>query len=238
MSKTKKIILITFGTIVVLLILCYVDYWVAYKNGNRPIMSIKKEYNNQQLETYKGLFYTMWKCTAEEENYGFGKVPSCPLKIEYDGDYFTNANGIKISKEDTSMLILSFGGNINTFKTKSEIDNALLVSKEFWGSSWEYKDSTLIEKDGYKAGVAAFKKFVKDEKGEYSWVAQKEDPEYLKCVTRSSDGKQLLFSEYKKGTCVGEWNKHKFSEEYCDLVLNKNIHDGIKEITILNKMCE
>src|SRR5574344_951832 len=101
MRKVKKTILLVFGGIVFLMLLSYIDYWVAYKNGNAPVLSIKKEYKDKQMETYRGLFYTMWVCTAEEDNYGFDKMPDgCPLKLEFTDEYYTNTYGIKISKEN------------------------------------------------------------------------------------------------------------------------------------------
>ena len=109
MKRKLIIILICFISI---FLIVFIDYSVAKSNKNKPLFSIKKVNEDEQVEVYYGLFYKSYKCLSDEEIYVTKNIFSninnnfCPKKytIDFKNGYYINNNNVKISKEDYEKL--------------------------------------------------------------------------------------------------------------------------------------
>lgn len=102
----KKVLIIICSSIILIFSILFIDFLVAKSNKNKPIFSIKKVNEEEQVEVYYGLFYKSYKCLSDEEIYVTKNIFSninnnfCPKKytIDFKDGYYINNKNVKISK--------------------------------------------------------------------------------------------------------------------------------------------
>lgn len=129
----KRKLIITLTCFVSIFIIVFVDYSIAKYKKNKPLFSIKEIDTDKQMETYSGLFYKIYTCTADNGIYEtksiFSKVNYnfCPkeYKIEFKYGYYTNNMNTKISKENYEQLKQFYSNEQIVNMTENDLNDAL-----------------------------------------------------------------------------------------------------------------
>ena len=192
-----------------------IEFYYAKDNGRIPTLSIKKENVVKQYTKYSSLLYDFYKCYSGKY-YATSKTnePICNRIIVYKDGYYTNYNGLKISKKDYQTIydISNKFDEIENFKTDKEVQDSIKVATEYEKNLSKIIKTEKIRKE--IVNIRAFKDLYKSEYGDYSWVYMTEDSSYYKCEMKD------LYKDYNNGDCVGEWKSLSYSEEWCALAKN------------------
>ena len=207
-----------------------IGFYYAKDNGRVPILSIKKENVAKQYTKYSTLLYDVYKCYSGK-HYATGKrkEPVCDRIIKYKDGYYTNYNGLKISKKDYQTIydVSHKFDEIENFTTSKEVENAVFVATEYEKNLSKIFRTEKVRKE--IVNIRVFKDLIETEYGDYSWGYMTDDSSYYKC---ESNG---LYKDYINGDCVGEWKELAYSEEWCTLAkssFNLDIRDTY------NKYCK
>jgi len=230
MRKIRKVIFIIFIILLVFAGAVYIDYFLASRNNTHPKIAIKKELE-EDLFVYNAVFYRMWYCKAND-TYTIGDYKDsdaiCAPVYEYENGYYTNGDGIKISKHDLEMIREIYASEIiETMNSDSAVENAVYVAENY--AKQKYKE-VEIEGKKIKSGkysLINFPTFV-EKKGKYSWTI---DDNSTYCLDDTEEVKK--YAPYEEETC-GEFVTLTYDTKWCELYTNsKLVFDED-----VNKMCK
>lgn len=214
MKKLVKILIIIFITLIVIFSIIYIDYFNSKTNNTNPKLSVKVENENYIL--YKAIFYKVYYCKTNKKYViaDYDEEVVCPNNYEYKDGYYTNREGVKISKDKLQLLTndgVYTAEMIENFKTDKDVNNALIVASEFGNIRFKIIDE---EEDYNIVKFASFEKV----KENYDWVYLDENEEY--CLKGENYNYQK--SKYDNEKC-GKFEKIKMSEEWCNLYKNSTL---------------
>ena len=148
--------------------LIYFDYFNVKTNNTSPKISLKEEINENQI-LYKAVFYKVWYCKTNK-TYTISPYSVadevCPINYVYNDGYYTNAEGIKISKRDLQLLTndgVYTSEMIETFNSNKQVEDAVHVAYNYG----KYKYKTIEDEDNYS--LVAFPDF-KEDNNNYKWI--------------------------------------------------------------------
>lgn len=213
MKKLLKLLIIIVVVAIVFVSLIYIDYFNAKANNTNPKISIKVESENSIL--YKAFFYKVYYCRTNKKYIiaDYDEEVVCPNNYEYKNGYYTNREGVKISKMKLQLLTnegVYTSEMIENFKTEKDVEDASIVANDY--GSIKYK--VIDEKDEYN--IVLFPTFESKEDN-YDWIFN-EEKEY--CLKGENYNYQK--AKYENEKC-GKFEKIKMSEEWCDLYKNSTL---------------
>lgn len=234
-KKIFKIIYCVICSIIILISSIVIDFSVSKITGNEPLLAIKKHNKKEQYYEYYGVFYKMWICTAEENNYKVGSYKDeaivCPklIKFNKDGSY-TNFNNLKITKEEYELIKNYYNYDlINSWTKRNEIEEAVFLSKEVDEKKFITKEGYYVEYNGKNYMIAIFNEFIKIG-SEYYWKKATDNLEYHYCVKYNDDKTKYLFSKFNGNTCDGNFKELEFSSKWCETIREDNKIEIFKNI--------
>ena len=192
-----------------------IEFYYAKDNGRMPFLAIKSENVTKQYYKYSSILYNAYKCYSGK-HYAMIKTrePVCNRLIVYKDGYYTNYNGLEISKKDYQTIydVSHKFDEIETFKTEKEVQDAIKISTGYEKNLSKILRTIKVRRD--IVNIRAFKDLVENDYGDYSWQYKTDDASYHKCEYNN------LYKDYVDGTCVGEWKKLEYSNEWCSLAKN------------------
>jgi hypothetical protein len=208
MNRIIKYLIIIFVTLIVIVSFIYIDYFNAKTNNTNPKISIKIESENDIL--YKAFFYKVYYCkTNKKYKIAFyDEEAVCPNNYNYVDGYYTNREGLKISKKDLQLLTNDgtyTSEMIENMKNDKSVSNAVLVANDFGSKKYKIID----EKDGYNVVIFPTFKEVDDN---YDWIYDENDKKY--CLKGENYNYQLASFDNNK---CGKYERISMSEEWCKL---------------------
>lgn len=218
----------------------FLDYSRAYKGTTTPVFVIRHQNEYKQATVYYGIFYKAWVCDNGDEAIKFGsyssEINNCSIVVSYDTNgYYTNPNGIKMSKQEINTIKTYFYDYFNEFKAEKEFEDAYKISKAINEVWWVKNVETLTLDDGSIANMAIFNKLV-NKNGEYLWELQYENPEYQKCVKSQNDEYVFALYDIQTKKCGSEWKHLNLSDSVCKLT--KTSIKYVKDLVRITKLCE
>lgn len=232
MKNNKRVMIIFVILFLVISIgtVSMIEFYYAKDSGKMPLISIKSENVSKQYYKYSSILFNAYKCYSGKY-YAMSKrkEPTCNRIITYKDGYYTNYNGLKISKKDYQTIydVSNMFDEIENFKTNKEVENALIVANEY-----EKNLSKIIRTEKIRreiVNIRVFKDLFESEYGDYSWVYMTDDASYYKCENNN------LYKDYVNGDCIGEWKELTYSDTWCALAkdsYNLDIRDTY------NKYCK
>lgn len=227
----RVVITIIFFIIIFIGTTSIIEFYYAKDAKRMPILALKSEDKSKQYYKYSSFFYNVYKCYsgtvyAIAKNY---PEPICNRIIVYDNGYYTNKNGLKISKKDyQSIYDVSCNFNeIENFTSKEEVEKAVLIANEYERNLSIPIKTTQFNKQ--VVNINAFKDLSMNSYGDYSWEYQKSNELYYKCE------KNGLYKNYSNGNCIGDWSNLSYSKEWCELALTSTMSNIIDTY---NKHCK
>lgn len=233
MKKGLRISLYIIFGVIFLTSMLVIDYSVAKITGNAPIVAIKKENTREQYTLYTGIFYKMWICTAEENNYKVGSLKSnpiiCPKKIEFFNNVYTTFNNIKITQKNYAMISDYYTYDLmNEWTSEEELNTALFISEESHSKKFATKEGYYTSYNNENYMIAMFEDFVEDSDGKWSWKVMEDDISYHYCIKYNDDKTKYMISKYTGDTCQGDFAELTYSDEWCALASENKVSDIIK----------
>lgn len=225
MKKIKLILIILFIILLVLSAIVYIDYFIVKEKSVPPKISLVEE--EKEFYVYKAPFYKVWKCKSDDSIIiGDYNDPDaiCKTNYEFVNNYYTNKNGLKISKKDLYMITLTgvyTHDMIEKMVTQKDIDDALYVVSKYENLEYEKvmlnKNENLKSVDGYS--IIVFPIFEYNTKTDtYNWSYNTKDTKNYYCY----DDKNKSYSKYINNTC-GEFVKLTLDEKWCSLYKNSTL---------------
>ncbi len=232
MKKTKLVLIIVFIILLVLSALIYIDYFIVKEKNTTPKISLVEE--DKEFYVYKALFYKVWKCKSDDSIIiGDYKDPDaiCKTNYEFNNGFYTNKNGLKISKKDLYMLTLTgiyTHDMVEKMVTNEDINSALYVVSKYemleYNNVMSENGSKLKSSDGFE--IVVFPTFEYNEKTDsYKWTYDNKNTNNYYCL----DKKNELYSKYTGNVC-GEFVKLSLDEKWCGLYKNSTLSSN-KEIS-------
>lgn len=222
----KKFLIIVIVILVIIASLVYIDYFNVKTNNTSPKISLKEKINDNQI-IYKAVFYKVWYCKTNK-TYTIGSYSDidavCPIDYAYVDDYYTNAEGIKISKRDLQLLTndgIYTREMVEAMNSEKQVEEAVHVAYSY--GKYKYKVSSTKGNDGNK--VVMLPDF-KEEDGYYKWVY---DEEKLYCI---KDGEKLSIADYSDK--CGKFEVVKMDEKWCEAYKTSTLIYEDK----INRFCE
>lgn len=210
MKKVKKVLIILIIVIAVLACLIYLDYFIAKTRGSSPKISLKEQLSDNGY-VYKAVLYKVWYCETNK-TYTFGdysdKDAICPKNYSYVDGFYTNEQGVKISKKDLQLLTndgIYTSDMIENMTSDKQVITAVSVANEY--GKYKYEDIKEKSEDGYSL-VKLFE--FKEENDNYKWVINEEDVYCLKI-----EGNKKSLSKYENNKCE-KFEIIKMSKEWCE----------------------
>lgn len=206
MKKFIKILIILFIIVLVIASIIYIDYFSSKTNNTSPKISIKEENENSIL--YKAFFYKVYYCKTNKK-YVFADYDEevvCPNKYVYKNDYYTNSEGIKISKRDLQLLTndgIYTSEMIESLKSDKQVKSATNVAYNFGIN--RYKITS--KEDDYNLVVFPTFELVSNN---YDWIYNEEEVYCLK-----GENYNYQVSKYEDNKCE-KYEKVKMSDEWCN----------------------
>jgi hypothetical protein len=206
MKKVIKYLAIFLAILVIISLIVYIDYFSANKNSTNPKISLKEESENYII--YKSFFYRVYYCKSNRR-YIFADYEEevvCPNNYTYKDGYYTNSEGIKISKRDLQLLTndgIYTSEMIESFKSDSQVSKAVSVAYEYGINKFKITD----EYDDYN--LAVLPSFT-EEDDNYDWTYNEED---FYCI--KGDNYNYQISKYENNKC-GKYEQVKMSNEWCE----------------------
>ena len=234
MKKGTVIFLYILFSIILFASALVIDYSVSKIYGRRPVFAIKHVNDKEQYTVYNGLFYKMWICNNEINNFRMGKedkdAPVCHKIIILDeNNEFINSNNIKITQKEYTILNPYYTYDlINEFATEEEVNNALLIAKEIHEKDFTTKEGYTVIHNKQKLNIAIFKEFVETQNGIFEWRRALDNEEYHYCFKYNSDQTEYLFSKYNNGTCEEDFKELVYPENWCQLLKENKISSFIE----------
>ena len=232
MKKIRLVLIIVFIMLLILSALVYIDYFIVKEKNTTPKISLVEE--DKEFYVYKALFYKVWKCKSDDSIIiGDYKDPDaiCKTNYEFNNGFYTNKNGLKISKKDLYMLTLTgiyTHDMVEKMVTNEEVDSALYVVSKY--EMLEYNNvmtkdgSKLKSSDGFE--IVVFPTFEYNEKTDsYKWTYDNKNTNNYYCL----DKKNELYSKYTNNVC-GEFVKLSLDEKWCSLYKNSTLSSD-KEVS-------
>ena len=220
----KKAIIIVLVILVLIGSFIYFDYFNVKTNNTSPKISIKENLTDDQI-LYKAVFYKVWYCKTNK-TYTIGSYSDtdavCPINYEYIDGYYTNAEGVKISKRDLQLLTndgIYTSEMIETMSDNTQVQDAVHVAYDY--GIYKYKKIDKESEDNHE--LIVFPKF-EEVDGNYKWIYDEED---LYCLKDDS------FAKYD--TKCGKFEKIKMDNKWCEsyktstLVYEDNIEKYCEE---------
>lgn len=232
MKKTKLVLIIVFIILLVLSALVYIDYFIVKEKNTTPKISLVEE--DKEFYVYKALFYKVWKCKSDDSIIiGDYKDPDaiCKTNYEFNNGFYTNKNGLKISKKDLYMLTLTgiyTHDMVEKMVTNEDVNSALYVVSKYemleYNNVMSENGSKLKSSDGFE--IVVFPTFEYNEKTDsYKWTYDNKNTNNYYCL----DKKNELYSKYTDNVC-GEFVKLSLDEKWCGLCKNSTLSSN-KEIS-------
>ena len=222
MNRFKKIILIVVGVLVLTVFLAYIDYFNTKANNTTPKMSIKEEID-ENTTVYKALLYKVWYCKTNK-TYTIGsysdKDAVCPKNYSYDNGYYTNEQGIKISKRDLQLLTndgVYTSEMIENMNTNAQVEAAIHVAYNYGINIYKNLSNKTKSDDGHK--VVMLPKFIEVE-GNYKWVYDEDDKENYYCLKEDNDN--ISYAKYTGDKC-GKFESVVMDETWCENYRNSTL---------------
>lgn len=224
----KKVIITIIVILVVLSALVYFDYFYVKTNNTSPKISIKEEVNENQI-LYKAIFYKVWYCKTNKSYTiaSYDEVDAvCPSNYAYVDGYYTNSEGIKISKRDLQLLVnngIYTGDMVETINSNTMLESFVHVAYNYGKA--KYKITSKKSSDGHK--LVMLSEFKEDD-DVYKWIY---DEEKLYCL---KDNNSIALYDSKEEKC-GKYEKIKMDSEWCSnyktstLVYEDNISSYCEE---------
>lgn len=218
MKKIGKIIIILIVILFACSCLIYIDYFIVKNRTTTPKIAIKKEIN-ESLVVYNAVLYKVWYCKTND-TYTIGgysdKDAICPIDYEYDdNDNYKNGNNLLISKHDLQLISQIYTSDmIETFNTKSELDDAIYVALHYGMSlnkELTVNGEVLKSSDGSNIVIYPEYKLNNDK---YEWVYNEE----IKYCMNSKG----QIAPYQDNLC-GEYEDVKMNEKWCNLYKNSTL---------------
>ncbi len=236
MKKVKLILIIVFIILLILSALVYIDYFIVKEKNTTPKISLS--YEEKEFYVYKALFYKVWKCKSDNSIIiGDYKDPDaiCKTNYEFNNGFYTNKNGLKISKKDLYMLTLTgiyTHDMVEKMVTNEDVTSALYVVSKY--EMLEYNN--VISKDGNKLKssngfeIVVFPSFEYNEKTDsYKWIYDNKNTDNYYCLDKKTES----YSKYVDSAC-GEFVKLSLDDKWCNLYKNSTLSSN-KEIS---KYCQ
>ena len=225
-----KIITKIFFTIIILAAivaaLAYIDYFLVVKKDTLPKFALKEENKEKEVIVYKGLLYKLWYCTYDKSrtigSYSDAEA-ICPRTYEYVDDYYTNNNGLKISKKDLQLMTYK---NIYTYdmielmSDTKEVSNASYVVYEYGKTFYEEKADSKVKYNKKNLKLVSFPDFVLDGKN-YVWKISNDETTKYYCMDEKDDIN--IFSLYENEKCSDTFEKIKLDDKWCELAKNSTL---------------
>ena len=209
MKKVKRILIIIVIITAVLACLIYLDYFIAKTRGSSPKISLKEKLSDNGY-VYKAVLYKVWYCETNK-TYTFGdysdKDAICPKNYSYVDGFYTNEQGVKITKKDLQLLTndgIYTSDMIENMSSNKQVEEAVKVASEY--GKYRYEDTKEKSEDGYEL-VKLFE--FKEENDNYKWVINED---VLYCLKKEGNKKSL--SKYENNKCE-KFEVIKMSEEWC-----------------------
>lgn len=222
MKRYKKIILIIVGILVLISVFAYIDFFNTKANNTSPKMSIKEEIDENTI-VYKALFYKVWYCKSNKV-YTIGDYSDrdviCPRDYSYDNGYYTNEQGIKISKRDLQLLTndgVYTSEMIENMNSNSQIEDAIHVAYNYGLNNYKQLSSKEKSSDGNKIVMLPV---FKEVEGNFKWVYDEEDTNNYYCMKEKDDS--IYYAKYDNKKC-GKFEEVVMDEKWCSNYRNSTL---------------
>ena len=222
----KKIIITIIVVLLIMSALVYFDYFNVKTNNTSPKISLKEKISDSQT-LYKAFFYRVWYCDTNK-TYTIGSYSDadaiCPINYSYVEGYYTNSEGIKISKRDLQLLTndgIYTSEMVEAMNSNKQVEDAVHVAYNY--GRYKYKLTSKKSSDGYK--LIVLPEF-KEEENNYKWVY---DEENLYCL---KDSDKTSIAKYEDS--CGKFEVIKMDKDWCDSYTSSTL---VYEENI-NKYCE
>lgn len=223
----KKVLIIIIVTLVLLASIVYIDYFNAKANSTSPKISLKENLDNNQI-LYKAVFYKVWYCKTNKTYTitSYSDVdPICPIDYRYVDGYYTNSEGIKISKRDLQLLTndgIYTAEMIEAMNSNKQVEDAVHVAYNY--GKYKYKFSSIKSEDGNKLVMLPDFSLEDDN---YKWIYNEDN---LYCIKEKGN---LLIAKYENK--CGKYETIKMDKDWCQnyksstLVYEDNIEKYCEE---------
>lgn len=229
MKKGVRILLYVVFIIIILTSLVVIDYSTSKLYGRVPILVIKKEDKEKQYIKYSGIFYTMWVCTAEENNYSINQEPMCPKRIDFNNGIYTSDKNIEITIRDYKILQDYFSfTDINEFETRDDLIRALEIAGELHETTFTTKEGYTTTHEGEEYMIAMFQRLTLDSSGTFSYGINENDLSGHYCIKQNDTKTRYLISRYDGTKCTEEFKELELSQEWCNKAGKYRYHDSIR----------
>ena len=235
MKLIKKIFIIIFTLLIVICAISYIDYFLVKTYNKVPKIALKKD--KTDFIVYSAPFYKVWYCKDSKTVImgGYDDPDAvCPKNYEYVDGYYTNSEGVKISRKDLELITkngIYTSEMIEQMKDNSEVEDAVYVAYNY--ENLMYK-KLLDEKDNEvtvgDASVVVFPQYVEVD-GKYDWHYESEYTSRYYCMKTEDDTE--YFVRYNNGSCGKNYFKLKLDSKWCGIYKNSTLvykEDSIKEL--------
>lgn len=236
MKKSKLALIIIFIILLILSALVYIDYFIVKEKNTTPKISLMTE--KKEFYVYNAILYKVWKCKSDNSIIiGDYSDPDaiCKTSYEFNNGFYTNKNGLKISKENLYMLTLTgiyTHDMVEKMVTNEDINNALYVVSKY--EMLEYNNITLKSGDKLKSldgyEIIVFPTFKYNSKTDsYKWTYDTKNTNNYYCLDKKTES----YSKYSNYSC-GDFVKLTLDKKWCSLYKESTLSSN-KEIS---KYCE